>query len=95
MDISLSVIKNSIGNFARRFHLTIFVIVVLGSLVAVVLLLNNVIIRSSEQGDYIPAGNTPSSFDKDTIDKIEQLKSRSDASTPLDLSKGRINPFVE
>jgi hypothetical protein len=95
MDISLGLIKNSLSNFIRRFHVTIFVILVIGGLVVVVLLLNNVIIRSSEQGDYVPPSSAPSSFDETTIDKIEQLKSRTDASTPLDLSKGRINPFVE
>lgn len=95
MDISFNFIKNSLGTFMRRFHVTIFVILVIGGLVVVVLLLNNVIIRSSEQGNYIPPSSAPSSFDQQTIDKIEQLKSRTDASTPLDLSKGRINPFVE
>jgi len=95
MDISLNLIKKSLANFIHRFHVTIFVIVVLGSLVVVVLLLNNVIIRSSEQGDYVPTSSAPSSFDQATIDRIEQLKSRTDTSSPLDLSKGRINPFVE
>jgi hypothetical protein len=83
------------GNFVHRFHVIIFVTLVIGGLAAVVLLFNNIIIRSSEPGDYVPTSSAPSSFDQSTIDRIDQLKSRTDSDTPLDLSKGRINPFVE
>lgn len=95
MDISLNLIKKSFGNFVHRFHVTIFVTLVLGSLVVVVFLFNNIIIRSSEPGGYTPPSAAPSSFDQATIDRIEQLRSSADSSSPLDLSKGRINPFVE
>lgn len=95
MDISLNLIKKTFGNFVHRFHVIIFVTIVLGGLAVVVLLLNSIIIRSSEPGDYVPSTGAPSSFDQTTIDRIEQLKSRTDVGTPLDLSKGRVNPFVE
>jgi hypothetical protein len=95
MDISLSSIKKPVLALLHRFHVIIFVVIVLGGLAAVVLMLNNIIVSSGEQGDYIPPGSNPSSFDQSTIDRIEQLKSRTDSSAPLDLSKGRTNPFVE
>jgi len=95
MDISPTLIKRTLSNFLRRFHVIIFVMVVLGGLVVVVLLLNSIIITSGDPGDYVPPNKNPSSFDQTTIDRIEQLKSRTDSSAPLDLSKGRTNPFVE
>ena len=95
MEISLSSIKKLILAFLHRFHVIIFVVIVLGGLASVVLLLNSIIVSSSNPGDYIPPGSNPSSFDQPTIDRIEQLKSRTDSSAPLDLSKGRTNPFVE
>ena len=95
MDISPTLIKRTFGNILRRFHVIIFVTVVLGGLVVVVLLLNNIIITSGDPGDYVPANKNPSSFDQATIDRIEQLKSRTDQGAPLDLSKGRTNPFIE
>jgi hypothetical protein len=95
MNISLTSIQKMILALLRRFHVIIFVIVVLGGLAAVVLLLNGIIVSSSNQGDYVPPGSNPSSFDQTTINRIEQLKSRTDSTAPLDLSKGRTNPFVE
>jgi hypothetical protein len=95
MNISFTSIKRILSNILHRFHITIFVLVVLGSLAVIVLLLNNIIITSSDPGDYVPSGSNPSSFDQATIERIEQLKSRTDSSAPLDLSKGRTNPFVE
>jgi hypothetical protein len=95
MDISLTSIKKIILATLHRFHVIIFVIVVMGGLAAAILLFNSIIASSSDQGDYIPPGSNPSSFDQATINRIEQLKSRTDSSAPLDLSKGRTNPFVE
>lgn len=95
MELSLTSIKKSLGNLLQRFHVIIFVMVVLGGLAVVVLRLNGIILVSEQQGDYIPPNSSPSSFDQTTIDRVEQLKSRTDSSAPLDLSKGRTNPFVE
>lgn len=38
--------------------------------------------------------NTKTSFDKTTIDQVDQLRTTSD-STPITLPSGRINPFSE
>ena len=85
----------AVATFLHRYHVILFAIIVLGGLVFVVLSLNNIIISSSEaSADYTPAGTT-FSFDEDTIKKVDNLKSRDQAATTLDLSGGRSNPFVE
>jgi len=71
----------------------IFVVFVLGGLVVMVFLLNNIIVRSSNSGDYTPGTNQ--GFDQKTMDRIKELKTRDDPEAPLDLSRGRSNPFVE
>lgn len=94
VNLSLTAIRKTLTNFLERFHVVIFVVVILGGLTIVILLLNNVILTSSEAGDYVPDSNS-ASFDQATIDRIEQLKTRDEASDQLDLSHGRTNPFAE
>lgn len=93
MNISLGSIKILIVHILQRFHTIIFVIVVLGGLIAVVLLLNDIVVGSSQQ--VAPASVTPTGFDKETIDRIDKLRTKDDAATELNLSDGRTNPFVE
>lgn len=93
MNISLPGIKKLISDLLGRYHLVIFVTVVVGALVFVILMLNGIIIQSGEAGDYVPEGIS-TSFDQATIDRIEQLKTR-DEKAVLDLGTGRSNPFVE
>jgi hypothetical protein len=87
------IIKTGFVSFLRRFHVTIFAIIVIGGLAIVVFMLNNIIIRSADTSDYTP--ETPSAtFDEATIDRIEDLKTRNQTDSQLDLS-GRTNPFIE
>lgn len=83
-----------INAFLHRFHVMIFVIIVLGGVIIVILLLNGIIQRSGESGDYTPRTNS-ADFDQATIKKIDDLKTRDQNSGQLDLSQGRTNPFVE
>lgn len=94
MDISFDTIKKSFLGFIGRYHMVVFAVVVIGGLALVVFMLNNIIISSSTSTDYTPAG-TSVSFDQETIDRVNSLKSRDEASEQLDLSQGRTNPFVE
>lgn len=94
MNLSFATIKKAINAFLHRFHVMIFVIIVLGGVIVVILLLNGVIQRSGESGDYTPRKSS-ASFDQATIKKIEDLKTRDQSSGKLDLSHGRSNPFVE
>jgi hypothetical protein len=94
LNISLSAIKQPLVTFLHRFHLMIFVIVVLNGLTVVIFLLNSSIIKSSDSSGYTP--NTDNAtFDQATIKRIEELKTRDQAGNDLDLSGGRTNPFVE
>lgn len=93
MELSTTGIKKSFVNILHRYHVMIFVIFVLGGLVVMVFMLNNIIVQSSNSGGYTP--ETTTTFDTKTMERIEQLKTRDDPASNLDLSGGRSNPFVE
>lgn len=96
MNVSISVasIKKVLVNFLHRFHLTIFVVVVLGGVIVAVGLLNSIVIRSGDTAGYTPK-TTSDSFDEATITRIDELKTRDQNGGNLNLSGGRTNPFVE
>ena len=94
MNISLLTLRKTIAHFIGRYHVVLFVVVVLGGLAVVVLRLNAIIVDSAQSDGYTPASNN-ASFDQATIDRVKQLKTRSETSSQLDLSKGRTNPFAE
>lgn len=80
--------------FLHRYHLTIFVVLVLGGLALVILSVDQTVTSAST----IPTSSTTSStdipaFDKATMQKIDALQP-SGTPTPLNLS-GRYNPFSE
>mgnify|MGYP001075112323 CR=1 FL=1 len=94
ISLSLPAIKKSFFAFLHRYHVVLFVVIVLGSLGAVILLLNNSIIASTESNDYTPQ-TTSTTFDEATMKRIEELKTR-DQNTDLTIPAGRrSNPFVE
>jgi hypothetical protein len=94
LSLSLSSIKKAVFTFLNRFHILLFVFIVVGGAAIVVFRLNGIIISSSESNGYTSdAGNA--TFDQATIDRIEELKTRNQTNGQLDLSKGRTNPFVE
>ncbi len=98
MDIKLSISSSSIkrlfSQMLHRFHIIIFVVVVFGGLAIVILMLNNIIVKSGDTSGYSPTSNS-STFDQTTIKRIEELKTTTQNSGDLDLSHGRTNPFVE
>jgi hypothetical protein len=94
LNLSLGSVKKIVTTFLHRFHVVIFVIVVLGTLAIVILLLNNTIIMSGQSNGYTPTTND-ATFDQATIKKIQDLKTAGQSSSPIDLSGGRTNPFVE
>ncbi len=94
MNISLLSIRRSIAHFIGRYHVVLFIVVIVGGLSIDILQLNGVIVHSSDAGGYAPKSSN-ATFDQVTIDRIKQLKTRNEAGAQLDLSKGRTNPFVE
>lgn len=93
MEISTASIKKTASRILHRYHVVIFVVVVLGGLAVIVLLLNDIITQSGSTG--VPANNQSSTFDQATIDRIEDLKTRDEPAAQPNLSNGRSNPFVE
>lgn len=97
MDIKFSIspqaIKKQFNKFLHRFHVVLFVIIVVGGSAVVVFMLNRVVVRSGESDGYTPNTNN-ATFDQATIKRIEELKTR-DQNAPNTLPGGRINPFVE
>lgn len=80
--------------FIRRYHLVIFTVITVLLLSVGVLLLSGIVGKASG-ADTPPQNSMSSSFDKETIDRIKNLKTSDQPSEPLDLSSGRINPFNE
>lgn len=91
---SLTSLKKTLVAFLYRFHLVIFVIVILGGLAIVILLLNGIIITSGENNGYLPNTND-ATFDQSTIRRIDALKTHDQTDDQLNFSGVRTNPFVE
>ena len=86
--------KKAIVGILHRYHITMFVVGVAGGLVVVVFLLNAIILKSGENNGYTGSSND-ATFDQATITRIKQLHTAGEGNTPLDLTQGRTNPFVE
>lgn len=86
--------KEGILSLIKRYHFVIFTVVVTIVLSVSVLLLYSIVYKASGE-DSIPQNSISTSFDQATIDEIDQLKTSSEPSEPLDFSEGRINPFSE
>lgn len=77
-----------------RFHLTIFIVLILALLAAAVLFLTNILNDASIGDDYqspISAG----SIDQATLDRINALHTSDDELPQPIPSNGRISPFSE
>jgi hypothetical protein len=94
MDISLQAIKAPVIAFLHRFHITLFVVLSIGSLAVAILLLNSVIVSSSESNGYVSTSNN-ASFDQTTINQVNQLKTNNESASLSLPQTGRVNPFVE
>lgn len=92
-NLSLVSIKQGLFRVLGRYHIVIFVVVVLGGLAVSIFLLNNTVNSSAEDTTY--TSPLSSSFDQQTIERVEQLKTTNESLAPLDLTHGRTNPFVE
>jgi hypothetical protein len=79
--------------FFQRFHLVIFTVVTVLILSTAILILSGIVNKAS--GIDSTGQTMVTNFDEDTINRINELKTSSEPSTPLDFSQGRINPFSE
>lgn len=91
-------IGNSIGSFIhslRRFHLTLFIVTIVGGLIVAILILNTILNQSSGDNGNTPGVGGAASFDQATIDRLNKLKTSTESSGNQALPSGRINPFSE
>jgi len=94
-DISTSL--KPVGRFFQRFHLTIFIVVIVGGLAYAVVSLYTVLSDAStipEQPTSTVTTTRPT-YDQTTIDHLNQLYTAENAPGSIDLPAGRINPFSE
>lgn len=91
MKLDLSPLTNSIASFLKRYHFLLFFVFIIGSLCIGVLMLYSAIQLSDESNGYTPQ-TSDTSFDKDTIDRLRDLKQSSQETQKLPVS-GRVSPF--
>lgn len=86
--------KELVADFLRRFHLVIFIVIVVLSLSVAIFLLNIIVNKASGTDPSLMGGGSET-FDQATIQRVERLKSSNEQGAPLDLVNGRISPFNE
>ena len=91
-------IRNTLSNIItglKRYSVTIFIVLLVSSLATAVLLLNQVVLSSSDTTG-VTSNLDSNTFDQDTINRIEQLHTSTEYSeSDTVLPDGRINPFAE
>jgi hypothetical protein len=93
LNLSIQSIKKTVTTFLHRFHVILFVVIVLGGLAIVILILNNIVVRSGQSDGYTSDTNN-ASFDQATIKKIQDLQNRGQSGSQIPAT-GRTNPFIE
>lgn len=91
-DLSLSTMLGGVSTFFKRYHVTMFVILVLGSLIAVAFVLNGIIQHSPDEA---AATSSAQIFNQETIDKLESLRTAEEQPSNPPVPLGNRNPFVE
>ncbi|MNR27861.1 hypothetical protein D3C85_1451540 [compost metagenome] len=91
-NISFNELPKQLSRLLHRYHVVTFTLVVLGGMAVAIFLLNNILQASSQPGE---GSGISSSFDTDTINRVNELKSSTDAPETMSFPTGRINPFVE
>jgi hypothetical protein len=97
ININMSSISRSTSHFFHRFHVIIFVVVVLGALGASIFIIYQNILSTDDAHGYTAQTNN-TTFDPVTREKLSQLNApNSDGanSTRSITIDGRLNPFVE
>ena len=90
-NLDINNLGSSLGKFLHRFHVVIFVLVVIGGLSVATLLLSNAMNSSSTATPESPTSPTSTAtLDTEIIKKVKALRTDS---APLVLPTGRTNPF--
>lgn len=89
--LNVSDLGKVLGGFFTRYHAIIFVVLALGSLIVATLILSGTVEKSSAQ----PAQTTGITFDKETIKKLDKLKTVDEQTNNRSAPMGNRSPFVE
>lgn len=87
--ISFGQITAAVSRFLHRYHIILFALIVLGGLSIATFLLYSTITSTAPDNATATSNGT---FDKATMEKVQNLRGVDDASQPLELT-GRTNPF--
>lgn len=90
--ISLTAIGAKLGIFFHRYGVFIFFLVIAGGLITALILLNVVITKTDDAEGYVSNVNNLS-FDKETIEKIKELRTSDQETKKVDAGTGRVLPF--
>jgi len=91
-DISLTAIGSKLGVFFHRYGVFVFFLVIASGLITALILLNVVISKTDDADGYVSNVNNIS-FDKQTIKKIEALRTSDQETKKIDSSGTRLLPF--
>ncbi|MBH2007473.1 hypothetical protein I8H83_02630 [Candidatus Saccharibacteria bacterium] len=86
---------NPIEKFVIRYSIVILVVAAAIVLSVSVYLSYNAYLSASTPSDNSAASQIPTTFDKETSDRIDQLHTSDDESVSIPQPTGRISPFSE
>lgn len=79
----------------RRFHLTIFFVLIVSLLAGGVLMVNQIVTEGELASDGYKSSIDAGSIDEATLQRIQSLHQSGETVEPTPLPDGRINPFSE
>ena len=90
---SLSLLK-PVKTLFRRFHLTLFFVLIIGCLSGAVLLMSDILQNTSADPNYTSSINA-GTIDEATLNRLNDLHTSPQGAAPPTLPAGRVNPFGE
>lgn len=91
---SVSSLFKPIGRLIARFHLTLFIVFIVGGLSVAVVFLNRILSDTSGADTYTSPISS-GSIDQATLERIKELHTSDDPIPAAKPPQGRINPFSE
>lgn len=83
------------GMLFRKFHFTLFIVLVVAGLGGAVLLLNSMLANLSKVDENYTSPIEAGTIDQATLDRIKELHTSKETVPADDFPSGRINPFGE
>lgn len=92
---SVSQLGSILLTFLKRYHIVIFSLTIVIGVSVSMLMLNELLSRSSDPDASSTTTTTTTTFDQDTIEKIKKFRSSDSEDNNFSLPPGRTNPFRE